>query len=103
MAFVLSPRAPLFFGGREKYKKMYVTPGTLLGFLTRTAQALLIQDLVGTMVEPLFCRILETLGKSDLHTARRRLTLALFRFVVSFALVWTVSHFTGITASSPAI
>jgi hypothetical protein len=55
------------------------------------------------MVEPLFCRILETLGKSDLHTARRRLTLALFRFVVSVVLVGTVSHFTGITASSPAI
>lgn len=82
---------------------MYVTPGTLLGFLTRTAQALLIQDLVGTIVEPVFGTVIETFGKSDLHTARRRLALALFRFVVSFVLVWTVGHFTGITASSPAI
>jgi len=82
---------------------MYVTPGTLLGFLTRTAQALLIQDLVGTMIEPAFCTIIEALGKSDLYTARRRLALALFRFVVSFVIVWTVGHFTGITASSPAI
>ena len=81
---------------------MHVTPGTLLGFLTRTAQALLIQDLVGTVVEPLFCRILEVLGKSDLHTPRRRLALAIFRFVVSFVLVWAVVLATGLKATTPA-
>ena len=81
---------------------MYVTPGTLLGFLTRTAQALLIQDLVGTVVEPLFCRILDVFGKSDLHTARRRLALAIFRFVVSFVIVWAVILATGLQATSPA-
>jgi hypothetical protein len=81
---------------------MYVTPGTLLGFLTRTAQALLIQDLVGTLVEPLFCRILGIFGKSDLHTARRRLALAVFRFVVSFLLVWMVIRATGVLPTSPA-
>ena len=81
---------------------MHVTPGTLLGFLTRTAQALLILDLVGTVVEPLFCRILEVLGKSDLHTPRRRLALAIFRFVVSFVLVWAVVLATGLKATTPA-
>ena len=81
---------------------MYVTPGTLLGFLTRTAQALLIQDLVGTVVEPLFAKIIDVFGKSDMHTARRRLALAIFRFVVSFALVWAVVLTTGLTATTPA-
>ena len=80
---------------------MYVTPGTLLGFLTRTAQALLIQDLVGTVVEPLFMRIIDFLGKSDLHTSRRRLALAIFRFVVSFVIVWAVVLATGLKASAP--
>jgi hypothetical protein len=82
---------------------MYVTPGTLLGFLTRTAQALLIQDLVGTLVEPLFAMVLEAFGKSDLHTPRRRLTLAIFRFVVSFLLVWAVVAATGLKATGPSI
>jgi len=81
---------------------MHVTPGTLLGFLTRTAQALLIQDLVGTLVEPLFCKIVAAFGKSDMLTPRRRLALALFRFVVSFAIVWTVVLATGLTPASPA-
>ena len=75
---------------------MSVTPPSLLGFLTRTAQALLIQDLIGAMVEPLFLRILGALGKADIHTPRRRLALALFRFAVSFVLVWAIAATFGI-------
>jgi hypothetical protein len=76
---------------------MSVTPPTLLGFLTRTAQALLIQDLIGAMVEPLFVRILSVLGKADVHTSRRRLALALFRFAISFLLVWAIAATFGIS------
>jgi hypothetical protein len=80
---------------------MYATPGTLVGFLTRTTQALIVQDVVGALVEPIFIRILHACGKTDLLTARRRLALAFFRFVVSFFIVWALSYFFQLHAAPP--
>jgi hypothetical protein len=81
---------------------MYATPHTLLGFLTRTTQALIVQDIIGAMVEPLFARALRALGKADVLTPRRKLALAFFRFVVSFAVVWAFSAFFGLHPAPPA-
>jgi hypothetical protein len=80
---------------------MYATPQTLLGFLTRTTQALIVQDVIGAMVEPMFARVLRALGKADILTPRRKLALAFFRFVISFAIVWAFSTFFSLHAAPP--
>ena len=80
---------------------MHATPQTLLGFLTRTTQALIVQDMIGALVEPIFIRILHYCGKDDALTARRKLALAFFRFVVSFLVVWGFSFAFGLHAAAP--